>query len=79
MKQLHTNEPLAHVHQVREKLSELVDHLHTDAKAVNDPKAAALFEMSAEVLAGLERAFERFSDQHGHAWRSMSVDDQRET
>ncbi|HEU0037156.1 MAG TPA: hypothetical protein VFQ53_41385 [Kofleriaceae bacterium] len=57
MKELDTTEAVPHMVNVMGELHELIDHMRRDAQRVADPRAAALFETSAEVLAGLERAF----------------------
>jgi len=36
---------------------------------VNDPKAQALFESSAEVLTGLKKAFTDYEQQNEPAWK----------
>lgn len=57
MKDLDTSDAVPHMVNVMAELHELIDHMRRDAQRVSDPRAAALFETSAEVLAGLERAF----------------------
>ncbi len=69
MQNIQTSDPIPHVNQVRERLHELLSHLREDAEKVSDPSAAALFETSAEVLAGLEHAFEHFAQKSEAAWR----------
>lgn len=41
-------------------LTEVIDHIREDIDKVNEPKAQALFETSAEVLTGLRTAFEHY-------------------
>src|SRR3954466_16343289 len=48
MKDLQTKEPGPHVDNVKNELHGLVEHLRKDAKLIDDPQAAALFETSAE-------------------------------
>jgi hypothetical protein len=50
-------------------MEELINHLREDVKKVDDPQAKALFEVSAEVLEGLQRAFEHFETKSEKAWR----------
>ena len=69
MEQLTTSDPLPHVRNVREEIHDLVEHLRNDAHIVKDPKARALFETSAEVLSGLERAFEHFASHSEPVWQ----------
>jgi hypothetical protein len=51
--------PVHHTAKVRQKLTELVDHLRSVGK-VSDPRAQALFETTDEVLLGLRTAHEHF-------------------
>jgi hypothetical protein len=48
----------------------LIDHLREDVTKVNDPAAKALFETSAEVLIGLEKAFSDYESKTEPAWRN---------
>jgi hypothetical protein len=45
---------------VKSLLDELIHHLREDVAKVNEPKAQALFETSAEVLSGLHTAFKHY-------------------
>ncbi|MGV2832047.1 hypothetical protein [Myxosarcina sp. GI1(2024)] len=38
-------------------LHDLIEHLRSDVTKVEDPKAEALFETTAEVLEGLKNAY----------------------
>lgn len=62
------DDPRLHTQHVRTKLAALMDHLREDIGKVDDPKAQALFETTAEVLGGLLRAFEHY-EQGRPAWR----------
>jgi len=46
--------------------------LRSDVEKVNDPKAQALFETSAEVLIGLRKAFDDFEQKTESAWKKAS-------
>lgn len=61
--------PNTHTTFVKEKLHELAGHLREDIRKVNDPKAKALFETSAEVLLGLEKAFSDYEKKNEEAWK----------
>ncbi|WP_129668758.1 hypothetical protein [Phytoactinopolyspora endophytica] len=52
-----------------ETLRAAASHARTDASQTGDPKARALLETSAEVLAGLINAFEQYAEGTGTAWR----------
>jgi hypothetical protein len=69
MRELQTKDPAAHVENVGAELHELVEHLRRDAGLVDDPQAAALFETSAEVIHGLEVAFQHFKAKSEPAWQ----------
>jgi hypothetical protein len=43
--------------QIKARLDELIGHVREDIVKTNDPRARALFETTAEVLAGLKTAF----------------------
>jgi hypothetical protein len=44
-------------------------HAREDVGKVDDPKAQALFETAAEVVDGLQRAFEHFEQRSEAAWQ----------
>lgn len=69
MKELQTSNAKEHSANIRSGLQELVDHLRKDIKKVDDPKAKALFETSAEVLIGLMTAFSHFEEGEEEAWK----------
>ena len=48
------------VQELQQKIKELRDEIKDHARKVDDPKCAALCETSAEVMTGLETAFEHF-------------------
>ena len=64
--------PQHHTANIRQKLTELVDHLRQDTTRVSDPKAQAMFETTAEVLIGLRKAFEDYERRDEPAWRKAS-------
>jgi len=61
--------PDVHAHKIRDQLGDLIDHLRRDVDRVDEPRAQALFETSAEVLTGLRTAFEHFEQGTEEAWR----------
>ena len=69
MKDLQTSDPIAHSKNIREELQKLIDHLRGDIGKIDDPKAMALFETSAEVLTGLKTAFSHFEEAEEEAWK----------
>jgi hypothetical protein len=67
-----SNGPRYHTANLRKMLSQVIDHARSDVGKVSDPKAQALFETTAEVLAGLRKAFEDFENRNEAAWRQAS-------
>jgi hypothetical protein len=63
------SDPRYHTQNVGRMMSDLIDHLREDIHKVDDPQAKALFEVSAEVLQGLQRAMEHFETKSEKAWR----------
>lgn len=55
--------------QTRRRLKELIEQLREDVSKVDDPRAQALFETSAEVLGGLDQAFEDYEKKNEEAWQ----------
>jgi len=66
------SDPIRHTQQIRERLQDLIDHLREDIGKVDEPQALALFETSAEVLGGLQRAFEHYEEKNEAAWQSSA-------
>jgi hypothetical protein len=63
-------DPRIHARNIRAELHELVEHLRRDVERVEDPRAQALFETSAEVVLGLEKAFSDFEQGNEPAWQA---------
>lgn len=61
-----TSNPLEHTANVKKEFSMLIDHLHRDAGIMDDEKAKMLFEVSADVISGLQKSFEEYEREHGH-------------
>ena len=64
-----TSNPLEHTSNIKKEFSMLIDHLRSDIEKINDPQGKALFEVSAEVLIGLEKAFTDYEEKKEPAWR----------
>ncbi|MBF9252178.1 hypothetical protein I2I11_02625 [Pontibacter sp. 172403-2] len=69
MKNLQTSDPKEHARNVGSGLQELIDHLRKDIGQLEEPKAQALFETSAEVLGGLAKAFSDYEKGNEAAWK----------
>jgi hypothetical protein len=63
------NDPRHHTEKLKGMLTDVVEHARQDVDKVNDPKAQALFETTAEVLLGLRKAYEDFEQRNEPAWR----------
>jgi hypothetical protein len=63
------SDPQHHMIKIRGMLDDVIRHAREDIAKVNDPKAQALFETTAEVLGGLVRAYEHATQKSEAAWR----------
>ena len=63
------NNPLHHTAKIKGKLNDLIEHLRSDVTKVEDPKAEALFETTAEVLNGLVNAYSDYELKNEKAWQ----------
>jgi len=63
-----TEDPRYHTRNIKARLTETIDHLRKDIEKVDDPKAQALFETTAEVLKGLVTSYEHYEAKRP-AWR----------
>ena len=64
--------PLHHTQRMKKRLEETVTHLRQDIGKVDEPKLAAMFETSAEVLSGLIKAFDDYEKKNEAAWRKLA-------
>jgi len=63
------SDPRHHTIKIRGMLADLREHLREDVGKVDDPRAEALFETTAEVLGGLITAYEHYERGAEEAWR----------
>jgi hypothetical protein len=63
------SDPRYHTRNIKAWMHELIQHLREDVSKVDEPKAQALFETSAEVLNGLINAFEDYEKKNEAAWQ----------
>jgi hypothetical protein len=61
-------DPLHHTRRMQQRLRETADHLRADVQKVDEPRAKAMFETSAEVLEGLIKAFRDYERKEEPAW-----------
>jgi hypothetical protein len=69
MENKNTNNPMEHTANVKKEFRELIDHLRRDVEKIDDPSGKALFEVSAEVIIGLEKAFTDYEEKKEAAWK----------
>jgi len=62
-------DPRQHTANIKRMLNEVANHVRQDVDRVDDPKAQALFETTAEVLRGLITAYEHYEGRTENAWR----------
>lgn len=63
------NNVLEHTSKLKEEFKGLIQHLREDVNKVDDKKAKALFEVSAEVIEALHKAFTDYEKKNEEAWR----------
>ena len=73
MKESNSSNPLDHTANVKKEFKTLIDHLRRDVTKIGDPAAKALFETSAEVLGGLEKAFSDYEQKNEAAWKNKAT------
>ena len=69
METIASKDPRAHTANVRKEFRQLLDHLRGDIDKIDEPKAQALFETSAEVISGLDTAFKHYEEKSEKAWK----------
>ena len=61
--QYNEQDPRHRTQKLKQMLNDTADHERLGVSKVNDPKAEALFETTAEVLKGLVKAFTDFEEK----------------
>ncbi|MDE5462197.1 hypothetical protein [Bradyrhizobium sp. CSS354] len=62
-------DPRHHTQKMQKALQDIRNHLREDIQKVDEPQLKAMFETSAEVLGGLEKAFKDYEQRNQKAWR----------
>jgi uncharacterized membrane-anchored protein YhcB (DUF1043 family) len=62
-------DPRHHTQKMQKKLEEVKQHLREDIEKVDEPQLKAMFETSAEVISGLQKAFQDYEQKNEPAWR----------
>ena len=63
------HDPRHHTQKMQKALHDIRNHLREDIQKVDEPQLKAMFETSAEVLGGLEKAFRDYEQKNEKAWR----------
>ena len=62
-------DPKHHTQKMQKALEQIKQHLREDIQKVDEPQLKAMFETSAEVIGGLEKAFKDYEKKNESAWR----------
>ena len=62
-------DPHHHLKKIAGQLQQLIDHLRSDIEKIDEPRCKAMFETSAEVLSGLQKALNDYETKSESAWR----------
>ena len=63
------HDPQHHVTRIKAQIDELIQHARRDIQKIEEPRAQALFETTAEVLTGLKTAYEDYERGNEKAFR----------
>jgi len=69
MEKSNSKDPKVHTANIKKEFKALIEHLREDVQKVDDPSAKALFETTAEVISGLEKAFSDYEEKKELAWK----------
>jgi len=69
MPQYQESDPRYHTENIKRMLDDVSQHARDDVKKVQDARAKALFETTAEVLNGLRTAYDHYEQGTEPAWR----------
>jgi hypothetical protein len=67
--EIRENDPLYLSANIKGMLNDVMEHVRDDVGKVDDPKARALFETTAEVLSGLITAYNHYESGTERAWQ----------
>ncbi len=63
------SDPRRHTATIKGMLDDVIRHVREDVGNVDEPKAQALFETTAEVLTGLKTAYDHYERGAEPAWQ----------
>ncbi len=62
-------DPRHHIQNMQKALRDVREHLRKDIEKVDEPQLKAMFETSAEVIGGMEKAFKDYEQKNESAWK----------
>jgi hypothetical protein len=62
-------DPRHHTANIKAMLHDIITHAREDVGKIDEPKAQALFETTAEVLQGLVTAYDHYERKAEPAWK----------
>ena len=65
-------DPRHHTAKLKQVLRDVANRAREDLGKVSDPRAQALFETTAEVMIGLQKAYQDFEDRSEQAWKGAA-------
>lgn len=68
-----SRDPKVHTESTRVAMKELITHLRRSVERVDEPRAQALFETSAEVLKGLVQTYDDYDAAEETAFRRTAT------
>lgn len=71
--ELSESDPRELTPRIKQLLTETLELARKNVGKVNDPKAQALFETTAEVLGGLKNAYEHYEQRAEGAWKTATA------
>ena len=63
------SDPMVHAAYIKKMLADTADRVRENIAKFDDPQAKALFETTAEVLLGLQNAFQHYQNRGEQAWK----------
>lgn len=63
-----STDPKEHAQNIEKYITQLKNFCHEEIGLVKEPKGKALFETTAEVLSGLEKAYSDYQSENEGAW-----------
>ena len=65
-------DPRHHTAKLKRMLRDVAEHAREDLGKVTDVRAQALFETTAEVLIGLQKAYQDYEERSEQTWKGAA-------